>query len=141
MQNMFNFENVRTMQRIWRIHKRTLPGTDVDVSSRKAKNCCRKRIEVDLNRVQEIQFHQRTTFISLSNSLGLSYSKVYQLFKNGFLHRHSSDITPHLKEKNKISRLEFCLSMLDENATPGDPEFQGIYNYVHIDEKWFYITR
>ncbi|GER27390.1 Holliday junction ATP-dependent DNA helicaseRuvB, partial [Striga asiatica] len=45
VKDMFNIE-LRTVQRIWKIHKRTLPCSDVDVSSRKARNCGRKRIEV-----------------------------------------------------------------------------------------------
>lgn len=141
VQNMFNIKNVRTVQRIWKIHKRTPPGTDVDVSSRKTRNCGRKRIQVDLSRVQEIGLHQRTTLTSLSDALGVSYSKLYRLFKQGVLRRHSSAIKPHLKEENKMTRLQFCLSMLDTCTTLNDPKFKGMYNYVHIDEKWFYMTK
>ncbi|CAA0807020.1 Unknown protein [Striga hermonthica] len=140
VKDMFNIE-LRTVQRIWKIHKRTLPGSDVDVSSRKARNCGRKRIEVDFSRIQQIEWHQRTTLASLSNALGVSYSKLYRLFKRGVLRRHSSAIKPHLKDENKISRLEFCLSMLDESTTSNEPKFKGMYNYVHIDEKWFYLTK
>lgn len=40
-----------------------------------------------------------------------------------------------------MSRLEFCLSMLDESTTSDNFKFKEIYNYVHIDEKWFYMTQ
>ncbi|KAL6525190.1 hypothetical protein OROMI_030783 [Orobanche minor] len=141
VQHMFNIENVRTIQRIWKIHKRTPSGTNVDVSSRKRRSCGRKRLEVDLSRVPEIELHKRTTVTSLSNALGVSYSKVYNLFKEGVIRRHSSAIKPHLKEENKISRLQFCLSMLEESPSSNDPKSKGMYNYVHIDEKWFYMTK
>ncbi|GER25241.1 transposon protein [Striga asiatica] len=39
---MFNIPELRTVQRIWKIHERTLLGLDVDVSSRKARNYGRK---------------------------------------------------------------------------------------------------
>lgn len=42
VQVMFNVKSLRTIQRIWSIHKRTPQGTNVDVSSRKARNCGRK---------------------------------------------------------------------------------------------------
>ncbi|GER31849.1 transposon protein [Striga asiatica] len=103
--DFFNIE-LRKVQRIWKIHKRTSPGSDVDVSSRKARNCGRQRIEADFS----------------------------------VLRRHSSAIKPHLKDENK-SQLEFCLSMLDESAMLNEPKFKGMYNYVHIHEKWFYLTK
>lgn len=61
VQEMFNIKNVRTIQRIWKIHKRTPTSIDVDVSSRRKKNCGHKRIEVDLRRVREIELPQQTT--------------------------------------------------------------------------------
>ncbi|GER36321.1 transposon protein, partial [Striga asiatica] len=51
VKDMFNIEEVRIVQRIWRIHKSTPPGSDVDASSRKARNCGRKRIENSTDRV------------------------------------------------------------------------------------------
>ncbi|XP_057783851.1 uncharacterized protein LOC131001479 [Salvia miltiorrhiza] len=140
VQDMFNI-NPRTMQRIWKIHKKTPPGIDVDVLSRKARNCGRKRIEVDLSPVQQIDLHQRTTLTSLSEALRVSYLKLYRLFKQGVLRRHSSAIKPYLKEENKTIRLEFCLSMLDESTIFNDPKFKGMYNYVHSDDKWFYLMK
>ena len=31
--------------------------------------------------------------------------------------------------------------MLDKNSLPHEPKFIDMYNIVHIDEKWFYITK
>ncbi|CAA0835537.1 Unknown protein [Striga hermonthica] len=121
--------------------EKSVNGSDVEVSSKKVRNCGRKRIEVDLSRIQQIEWHQRTTLTSLSNALGVSYFKLYTLFKRGVLRRHSSAIKPHLKDENKISRLEFCLSMLDESTKSNEPKFKEMYHYVHIDEKWFYLTK
>ena len=47
-----------------------------------------------------------------------------------------------LKEKNKMDRMKFCLSMLYEatTATAG-PKFKTMHNVVHIDEKWFNMTK
>ncbi|XP_074291911.1 uncharacterized protein LOC141618730 [Silene latifolia] len=31
--------------------------------------------------------------------------------------------------------------MLDQTSIPSEPKFVGMYNVVHIDEKWFYMTK
>ena len=48
--------------------------------------------------------------------------------------RHS--LKPLLDDANKRKRLEFVCSFVGEDGV-----FDAMYNYVHIDEKWFYITR
>lgn len=46
-----------------------------------------------------------------------------------------------MKEENKTTRLKFCLSMMESATIPHDPTFKAMYNIVHIDEKWFYMTK
>ena len=46
-----------------------------------------------------------------------------------------------LTEENKKGRIRFCLAMLDLQTEPQEPKFYGMYNIIHIDEKWFYRTR
>lgn len=48
---------------------------------------------------------------------------------------------PYLKEATKVARLKFCLSMLDQHSLLHEPKFVTMYNIVHIDEKWFYMTK
>ena len=62
-------------------------------------------------------------------------------FKEGLLRRHSSSLKPFLKDANKKGRLQFCVSLLDPSTLPDDPKFIHMYNIIHIDEKWFYLTR
>ena len=66
---------------------------------------------------------------------------LFRLLKSGSIRRHSNSIKPFLKEENKRSRLRFCISMLDESSIPHDAIFVGMYNIIHIDEKWFYMTK
>jgi hypothetical protein len=61
--------------------------------------------------------------------------------KRGCIKRHTSAIKPYLTEANKIERLKFCLSMLDSSTMPHDPTYKTMHNIVHIDEKWFYMTK
>ncbi|KAF2310203.1 hypothetical protein GH714_007196 [Hevea brasiliensis] len=57
------------------------------------------------------------------------------------IRRHSNAIKPFLKDENKRSRLQFCISMLDGGNIPHDPISIGMYNIFHIDEKWFYMMK
>ncbi|XP_050220689.1 uncharacterized protein LOC126671037 [Mercurialis annua] len=127
--------SIRTIQRIWKSLK-----TDGDIYHKK-RNCGRKRIYNDLARIEEIPLHDRTTLASLACSMKMSKSTCVRLLQSGAIKRHSNAIKPFLKEENKKSRLQFCISMLEEDSIPHDPIFKGMYNIVHIDEKWFYMTK
>ncbi|TBU11443.1 hypothetical protein CWI38_1203p0020 [Hamiltosporidium tvaerminnensis] len=52
----------------------------------------------------------------------------------------SSTVKPTLTDKNKMDRLKFCLYKVNL-ANNGDLLFDDLYDYVHIDEKWFYLTK
>ncbi|KAF7812866.1 mariner transposase [Senna tora] len=71
----------------------------------------------------------------------ISKATTYRLLKSGVIRRHSNAIKPLLKEGNMKSQIEFCLSMLEPCGIPRDPIFIGMYNIIHIDEKWFYMTK
>ena len=126
----------RTIQRIW---KRAKESEIHDVSHRKTKNYGRKRIQIDPNQISQIPLRQRTNIRSLSFAMKTNPTSVFRLLKSGVIRRHSNAIKPLLKEENKRVRLEFCLSMLE--GIPHDPMFKSMHNIIHIDEKWFYMTK
>lgn len=47
-----------------------------------------------------------------------------------------STVKPLLTEENLTERVRFALSHLNSNGL-----FNSMYDHVHIDEKWFYITK
>ncbi|KAF7133354.1 hypothetical protein RHSIM_Rhsim09G0038900 [Rhododendron simsii] len=55
--------------------------------------------------------------------------------------KSANPLKPDFSDQNKIARLHFCLSMLEPNSLQTQPMFKAMYNYVHIDEKWFYMTK
>lgn len=123
---------IRTVQRVWKRAKDTENGAVVDVAHRRSKNCGRKKVQVDLNRVSEIPLHRRTTLRSLAVSLNVKYSTLFRLLKQGLIRRHSNAIKPYLKDHHKKVRLQFCLSMLDPRSLSREPKFVSMYNMVHI---------
>lgn len=96
---------------------------------------------VDVSKLQDIALSNRTTIEDVAKHLGVSKAKVQRMKKEGLIKRVSNSIKPYLTDKNKKDRLRWCLSMLDPRSVPNDPVFKGLFDYVFIDEKWFYITK
>lgn len=84
---------------------------------------------------------QRTTLRAAASAIKVSASKLHRSLKEGDIRRHTNDIKPLLKEENKKARLRFCLSMIEKDSLPREPKFIDMYNIIHIDEKWFYLTK
>ncbi|VFR00938.1 unnamed protein product [Cuscuta campestris] len=57
------------------------------------------------------------------------------------LRSHSNAIKPYLSDANKISRLRFCLDQVDPYTMPMHPRFKTFENVLHIDEKWFFMSK
>jgi len=116
-------------------------GIPVDVSSKRPKNCGRKKIQVELSMVVDIPLNRRGTIRSLAHTLQINKTSLHRLFKEGLLRRHSNALRPYLKEENKQARLRWVLSKLDANTLPNNPKFQDMKNIIHSDEKWFNGTQ
>ena len=58
------------------------------------------------------------------------------MVKKKWFHQKLSTVKPVLKYHHKINRLKFALSFVKPNF-----QFDKMYEYVHIDEKWFYLTK
>ena len=132
---------VLTVQRIWQRAKETASSGRVDVSNRKSGNCGRKRITLEPTRVTGVPLQKRTTLRSMSMAMNVSLTTLFRRKKEGFIRRHTNSIKPFITEDNKKGRLRFCISMLDRNTLSHEPKFVDMYNIVHIDEKWFYMTK
>jgi DNA-binding Lrp family transcriptional regulator len=126
---------LRVVQRVWFDH---LQGIE-NVCNKKPLNCWCKRVEVDPQAIMQIPPSKRTTLKDLANELGISKSTLHRRFKEKEFRRHSNAIKPRITDDNKKARVRYALSMLDPDSE--DPKFQGMYNIVHMDEKWFYKTK
>lgn len=133
--------STRTVSRIWKRGQDSIAAGSpfADVSSHRKKNCGRKVIPLNLEALKEVPLLQRQNIRSLSAALEVPKSTLHDKFKSGQIRRTSNTIKPLLTEKNKMHRLQFALEMLDPNSPT--PKFQEMLDCIHIDEKWFYITR
>ena len=125
---------LRVVQRVWFDH---LEGIE-NVCNKKPLNCWCKRVEVDPAAIIQIPPSKRTTLKDLAFELNMPISTLHWRFKEKEFRRHSNAIKPRITDDNKKARVRYALSTLDPDSE--DPKFQGGYNIVHIDEKWFYKT-
>ena len=114
----------------------------MDVSNKKKGRVGCKRKDLELDRIATVPLNRRKTVRALARSLGISRSTLHRRFQLGEVTRHTSTVKPVMTPANMIQRLKFCVSMLDPRwFRHSRIFFQNMDNIVHIDEKWFYLTR
>ncbi|XP_057771071.1 uncharacterized protein LOC130990859 [Salvia miltiorrhiza] len=59
----------------------------------------------------------------------------------GLIKAHTNAIKPELTAPNKLSRMRFCLEHIEYDRLLEKLQFKCMRNTIHIDEKWFYITK
>ena len=146
--------SVDVVQRIWKEGKRIDVGNPVDLNgfyerlkSKRGKSTTPVPFEEDL--FKSIPRNKRRTFRSMEYQLmqitggplrGHSKSSLHRKFKSGAFKKHTNAIKPTLTMYNKIVRCEFVLSLIVAASIFLSPVFEPMYDVVHVDEKWFYIT-
>ena len=125
---------------IWKRGRQSLAGGAIcaNVSSLKRGHVGRKKKALDVNRLKEIPLVHRKNIRSVAAKMDMSPATIFRRVKEGEIKRHSNALKPFLTDANKVERVQFCLSMLDSEKPA---MFQDCMNMIHIDEKWFYITK
>lgn len=129
-----------TIFHIWKLAKNQYSEGKkfADVSSH-MKNCGRKKKDYTqaINIIKNVPLNRRGSLRSLSAAIQVPLTSLYRRFREDKqFEKISSHLKPTLTESNMKARLEFCLSHI---TTEG--YFHDMYDYVHIDEKWFYLSQ
>lgn len=130
-----------TISRIWTKAKADFKAgmKFADVRSRIKGNSGRKRknrLEMQ-KKIESVELRKRSTLRSIAAASETPLSTLHKLLKEGFVKRVSNTVKPYLTQQNKIERLRFAVSML----VPGTSTFSVMHDVVHVDEKWFYMTK
>ena len=89
--------------------------------------------------LKEVPQSCRKTYRSTAKAMGVSLNTVQRmLLQQDVGHIHTSSLKPTLTDEKKVSRMELALSFIDKNNTN---TFENMEDLIHIDEKWFYLTR
>ncbi|XP_074297014.1 uncharacterized protein LOC141627685 [Silene latifolia] len=116
-------------------------GESVHLPSRRVGNTNAKRVYIDKEKVMSLPKNNRRSMEKLAAKLGVGYGTVQRWVKSGILKRISSPLHPALTEANKINRLIFSLNSIYVDLSEKLIKFKDMSQQVHIDEKWFYITK
>ncbi|XP_057779553.1 uncharacterized protein LOC130998136 [Salvia miltiorrhiza] len=88
-----------------------------------------------------LELHKRGTIRRLATGINCSKSTVGRCISRGLIRAHSSAIQPDLTAPSKLLRLKFSLEQIEYDRICMALKFKPMHNVVHIDEKWFYITK
>ena len=113
----------------------------VDVSSQKKGRLGRKRNVFNMEALDAIPIEKKTTIRSIANEMKMGHSQMYRMLKAGNLRSHTNSIKPKLSHEHKLRRLNFILSQIILPTINTLSKFCLMYNVVHIDEKWFNMSR
>jgi hypothetical protein len=112
-------------------------------SPRKIGNCGRKqkwnRDEVRAA-VKEIPLTQKQSIRSLALALGMPKSTLFRMKQDkleSVIMPVSIAIKPLLTDQHKLQRVFFATDKVDA----AENKYHGFYDSVHIDEKWFFISK
>ncbi|XP_057540701.1 uncharacterized protein LOC130818554 [Amaranthus tricolor] len=131
-----------TVARLWESAKTAMQnGIVVDVNSRKRGRVGRKLRVFDKTLLNVVPIEKRTIIGAMEVQLGIGHSQVYRMMKSDNIRAHKNSIKPKLSHNHKIRRLNFILSQIIPPTIDNPPKFSLMYNGVHIDEKWFYMSR
>lgn len=134
----------KVVSAIWQQGRQSVNNGSVaaDFTSRKVGKVGRKRKTISQADIESIPKKQRGNIRSTAAALNIGVATAHKLLKEGILKAHSNAVKPFLTDENKKARLKYCLSMLDSNSVAlGAPHFQNMNDHVHVDEKWFYISK
>ncbi|KAK9697733.1 hypothetical protein RND81_08G057400 [Saponaria officinalis] len=137
-----------TITVIWNRAKNSQLEGSLDVKSKRYGNTNKKQISPNFDYIKTLKFSERSSIERLLKKVKVSVGTVHSWVVNGLLKPHSSPLHPQLTELNKVNRLKFCLNSIavyqtaDQEDEPSPRlKFQDMSITVHIDEKWFYLSR
>ena len=109
-----------------------------------------------ISEMKNLAFSQRNTYRKLSVALGISLATLHRICKDksrpNVIRSHTNAVKPLLTEEGRFARLLYAINHLQLNSPDQplfshehmDPEkigfFDGWFDQVHIDKKWFFVT-
>ena len=124
-----------TVYKIWNKIKAAVDGEAVDLSSKK-KGFHKKKDHNIEEKLLDVPLNKQGTIWSTSRHIGVPKSTLHRYFKCGEGRVHTNAVKPFLTKGNKVTRKDFCASHINRETNL----FQDMYDCIHIDEKWFYLT-
>ena len=111
------------------------------LSPKRKGRCGRKRRVIPVDLIKNLPAKKRRTVRALGRNSGIPKSTVHDhITKFDDLVPHSNTVHPYLTRENEVDRLKYDLAQIVPESIPENPQFEGFYNDVHVDEKWFELS-
>lgn len=89
--------------------------------------------------VKEVPIHRRRSLRSLSGALRIPLTSLFRMKQqqdDAVILPHTNSLKPLLTPEHQFQRVCYAVMHLNEN----DHKYDGFYQHVHVDEKWFFLT-
>ncbi|XP_074271721.1 uncharacterized protein LOC141595657 [Silene latifolia] len=113
----------------------------IHLPSGRVGNTNARRVYIDKEKMKNLPVKHRSSIDKLAKKLGVGYGTVQRWVKQKKIRKHTNVIKPSLTDSNKLQRLIFALSSIFVERNSGVVKFKDMSLQIHIDEKWFYITK
>ena len=84
---------------------------------------------------------KRKSIRKLAKQLGVGYGTIHRLKKKKLLWKHNNRLKPFLTDENKLHRIQYVLDHIDQHTSSRRQVYIDMFDRIHLDEKWFYLTR
>jgi len=132
----------RTVRRVWNLAETARETGVIKLEEITSKNVVRGQNRKKWNEeslfeaIKAIQYRKRGTWEQLADQIDAPATTLRRLKGKG-LFKHTSPLKPFLTDEHMIARIDHVLSKID----PERPEwYRNMYDEVHVDEKWFFLT-
>lgn len=140
-QNIFQVLK-ETVARIWKAaREQQAQGIMIHIISKKKGRKRDHNKQPDYPLISSLPLSSRSSFRRMELELDVSRATLSRWYKAGMLRAHTSSMKPSLTEQNKFTRIRFSLEALELDRVMNRLRFSSMHNIIHIDEKWFYITK
>lgn len=131
-----------TVSRLWRSAKaQQQSGLAINVVSKKMGRKRDHNKQPNYEQIKNLKLCDRGSLRAMEPHLPVSRSTLQRWAKAGLFKIISSAIKPSLTIDHKFLRMRFSLEALELDRVMNILKFSSMHNIVHIDEKWFYITK
>ncbi|CAM9573980.1 unnamed protein product [Discosporangium mesarthrocarpum] len=89
---------------------------------------------------REVPSISRTSYRKRAVKSGIPLSSLWRLCKRVGARKHKRWVKPVLSEEQKRDRVGFALSHMHRKGG-ARVVVDDMYNWVHVDEKWFYVLK
>ncbi|KAL2936298.1 Guanylate-binding protein 1 [Bienertia sinuspersici] len=131
-----------TVSRIWKlVQSQMIADEHINVANKRTGKVGRKRIQFNPEELKLISLRTRTSVRAVAAALGIHRSTLHRLIKRGAIKKHSNALKPDLSSEHRQARVIWCLKSVIPGTINTLPRFSHMYNVVHIDEKWFCMSK